>query len=202
MDKDLFEQAGVDKDAKVEFVAMRKDELKSIIWEAAMAGASLATEELEKSHKKEQKEQKDRRLHNTKLLLRNYRMLKENCEKAVYSRQREQSAAEIMDSIMSMKDDRVIVESIKRTAERTGIILAHIDKMLDIYRMYCGKYTDREKRQYKVIKALYISKQKKSVKDLAEEFGVSKVTIYEDIKIAEERLSALFFGINGLKFFQ
>ena len=29
-----------------------------------------------------------------------------------------------------------------------------------------------------------------------QKFSVSKVTVYEDIKIAKERLSSLFFGIE------
>ena len=73
--------------------------------------------------------------------------------------------------------------------------------MLDVYRMYCGKFGEKEKRQYKVIKAMYITKEHASVAELARKHGVSKVTIYDDIKTAEERLSALFFGINGLHFY-
>lgn len=47
---------------------------------------------------------------------------------------------------------------------------------------------------------MYMTKEAASVPELSKRFGVSKVTIYDDIKAAEERLSALFFGINGLKF--
>ena len=60
---------------------------------------------------------------------------------------------------------------------------------------------EKEKRQYKIIKALYLTKEGTSVDELAKRFKVSKVTIYEDMKIAEERLSALFFGVNGLRFY-
>ena len=37
--------------------------------------------------------------------------------------------------------------------------------------------------------------------EVSKKFSVNKVTVYEDIKIAKERLSSLFFGIDGLKFF-
>lgn len=187
----------------VEFVALTKEEVEKMIAKAALAGASVAAETLEKAHQKEQKELKDRRLHNTRLLLRNYRMLRESCSKAIYQKEHsEKSTEEVIEDLMSMRaSDGVIVNSIKESAERTGIIISHVDRMLDVFRMYCGKCGEKEKRQYKVIKSMYITKEGSSAAELAKKFGVSKVTIYDDIKTAEERLSALFFGINGLRFY-
>ena len=149
----------MDMKDRVEFVALTKEEIESMIAKAALAGASVAAETMEKAYRKEQKELKDRRLHNTRLLLRNYRMLKESCSKAVYSKTREEkSTAEVMEDIMSMKgSDGVIVNSIKESAERTSIIIAHIDKMLDVYRVFCSKCGEKEKRQYKVVKAMYMT---------------------------------------------
>lgn len=193
----------MDKDKCIEFVALTKEEIETMIAKAALAGASVAAEAVEKAHQKEQKELKDRRLHNTRLLLRNYRMLKESCEKAVYKKEhQEKTTEEVIRDLMSMHaSDGVIVNSIKESAERTSIIISHVDKMIDVFRMYCGKCGEKEKRQYKVIKAMYITKDRTSASELANRFGVSKVTIYDDIKTAEERLSALFFGINGLRFY-
>ena len=187
----------------VEFVALTKEEVEEMIAKAALAGASVAAETLEKAHQKEQKEMKDRRLHNTRLLLRNYRMLKESCSKAVYQKEHsEKTTEEVIEELMSMKaSDGVIVNSIKESAERTGIIISHVDRMFDVYRMYCGKYGEKERRQYKVIKFMYITKERLSVAELAKKFNVSKVTIYDDIKIAEEKISALFFGINGHRYY-
>lgn len=115
----------------VEFVALTKEEVEEMIAKAALAGASVAAETLEKAHQKEQKEMKDRRLHNTRLLLRNYRMLKESCSKAVYQKEHsEKTTEEVIEELMSMKaSDGVIVNSIKESAERTGIIISHVDRM-------------------------------------------------------------------------
>ena len=71
----------------------------------------------------------------------------------------------------------------------------------DVYRIYCSKLSEKDKRRYKIIKALYISKTPMTIAEISKKFSVSKVTVYEDIKIAKERLSSLFFGIDGLKFF-
>ena len=193
----------MDTKSGVEFVALTKEEIEDMIAKAALAGASVAAETMEKEHRKAQKELKDRRLHNTRLLLRNYRALKESCTKAVYEREHaEKTTAEVIEDLMSMKaSDGVIVNSIKESSERTSIIISHVDRMLDVYRMYCGKFGEKEKRQYKVIKAMYITREHAAVAELARKHGVSKVTIYDDIKTAEERLSALFFGINGLHFY-
>ena len=42
-------------------------------------------------------------------------------------------------------------------------MVQHIDKMLDVYRIYCGKLSEKDKRRYKVIKLLYISKQSMNI---------------------------------------
>lgn len=79
--------------------------------------------------RKSEKEKIDRRLHNTDLLLRNYRTLKASYENAVY-KSKEGEVTEVLEDIMTMKDDKVIVESIKTSAKRTAIMVQHIDKML------------------------------------------------------------------------
>ena len=192
----------MDANGRVEFVALTKEEIEELLAKAALTGATVAADAIEKAHRKEQKSEKDRRLHNTRLLLKNYRMLKESCSKSVYEKEHaKETTAEIMEYIMSTKaSDGVIVNSIKASAERTSIIISHVDRMLDVYRIYCSKYGEKEKRQYKVIKAMYITKEHITVSELADRYHVSKVTIYDDLKIAEERLSALFFGIYGLRF--
>lgn len=187
-------------ESKVEFVALTKEEIESMMREAALVAAKTAADTFERAHRKEEKEKNDRRLHNTKLLLRNYRTLKESCENSVYEKSAE-NVGDMIEEIMSMKDEKVIIDSIKRSASRTALMIEHIDKMLDVFRIYCSKYGEKEKRQYKVIRAMYIAKQNATVADLSKKFCVSKVTIYDDIKMAEERLSTLFFGIDGLKIF-
>jgi hypothetical protein len=187
-------------DERVQFVALTKEELTSIIQDAALVGAQVASDAMLVGQRKKEKERIDRRLHNTDLLLRNYRTLKASCENAVYE-SKEGEVSEVLEDIMSMKNDKVIVESIRTSARRTAIMVQHIDKMLEVYRVYCSKISEKDKRRYKIIKALYISKAPMTIAEISKKFSVSKVTVYEDIKIAKERLSSLFFGIDGLKLF-
>lgn len=181
--------------------SLTEEELENLISKAALVAANVAADKVDKANQKQQKDQADRRLHNTQLLLRNYRQLKTSCEQAVFERCEEIANHEdLLESLMSMKaDDSVVVESIRRSAERTFIILSHMDKMLELYKDFCSKGTEQDKRRYKVVKALYISKIEKKVPELAKLYRVSKVTIYQDKKVAEEQISALLFGINGLK---
>ena len=69
----------MDMKDRVEFVALTKEEIESMIAKAALAGASVAAETMEKAYRKEQKELKDRRLHNTRLLLRNCLLYTSRC---------------------------------------------------------------------------------------------------------------------------
>ena len=53
---------------------------------------------------------------------------------------------------MTMKDDKVIVESIKTSAKRTAIMVQHIDKMLDVYRIYCSKLSKKIRDAIRLLK--------------------------------------------------
>lgn len=183
------------------YIRKKKEKVrKRILFIARALKYALPVLAMMVGQRKSEKEKIDRRLHNTDLLLRNYRTLKASYENAVY-KSKEGEVTEVLEDIMTMKDDKVIVESIKTSAKRTAIMVQHIDKMLDVYRIYCSKLSEKDKRRYKIIKALYISKTPMTIAEISKKFSVSKVTVYEDIKIAKERLSSLFFGIDGLKFF-
>ena len=179
-------------------VALRQEQLDAIMEKAALIGAQTASEIVIKEMAKKDRENKDRRLHNTRLLLEHYRDLKTHCKEAVYEAEGEQSESDMIESLMSVKDDTVILESIKRTTQRTQMMISHIDKMMDVFHVMCEKRGDREKRRYHVIYDYYIARNKKSLQRIADEYSVSRVTIYNDLKSAEEELSVFFFGVDGL----
>lgn len=190
----------VEKQA-LQYVALTKEEIVAMLKEAAEIGAKTAMERLEQEKKSMYHKAVDRRLHNTKLLLRNYRMLRENADNSVYGRsQMEESAADILCSMMNLYDDEVIVDAIKRSATRTAIIVSHIDTMLKLYEAYCSKSgNELDGRRYEIITDAYIIEQPMTVKEIAKKWHMSKENVYSDIKIATERLSALIFGVDGLR---
>lgn len=183
-------------------VALEKAELENMLKEAAEIGAKVGVEKYEEELKRYRNKRTDRRYHNTKLLLRNYRNLNVNAEDSVFGRsQMEESAADILTNMMNMYNSEVVVESIMRSATRTAIIVSHVKKMLELYQIYCERSSNPiEIRRYNVVYDLYIAKTKLDRKDIAEKYNISKETTYKDEKAAIEALSALIFGIDGVNF--
>lgn len=189
------------RDDKV-LVVLTHEQLQDIYEKAASIGASEALKAFEKERKREYSGRANRRLRNTKLLLRNYHILKEHAENSVFGRtQMEESALDILESMMSMYDNEVIIESIKRSATRTAIIVSHIENMFGLYASYCDKAVNRntEMRRYEVLWDLYMAEEPLSVREIAQKQHVSMDTVYTDRKMATEKLTALIFGVDGLK---
>lgn len=182
------------------------DHEQQIIKMAAEAGAKAALEAVEGKQKRRQKSAKQRKLHNTKELLRNYRMLCRHAECAVYDAKRLQSCPEIADKAVDIIDlmwdrpgNETIVESIKQGAVRTATIIEHVNEMLALYEAYCqhsGRIEDE--RRLRVLKALYINEDQQTVQQVAAAENVDERTIYRDVDAAVDKLSALIFGIDGL----
>lgn len=183
-------------------IAVTPEQMEAIYEKAAQIGAKEALKTFEQERKKEYGGRADRRVRNTKLLLRNYKMLKEHAENSVFGRtQMEESAQDILDSMMSIYDNEVIIDSIKRSATRTAIIVGHIETMFGLYEAYCDKAANRdiEMRRYEVIWDMYMADHTLTAQEIAEKQHMSKDNVYADLRIAIERLTALIFGVDGLK---
>lgn len=182
-------------------IGISQEDLQELLGKAADIGAKAGIDRYVEELKSFQRKKADRRLHNTKLLLRNYRMLEAHAENSVFGRsQMHETAADILESMMNMYNDELVVESIKNSATRTAIIVSHIKTMLEIFQICCERSTNElDQRRYDIVYGLYISEDKITRKDLADKWNVSRDTTYTDEKIAIERLSALFFGVDGLQ---
>ncbi|RKJ46615.1 hypothetical protein D7X98_04145 [bacterium 1XD8-76] len=189
------------EDQETEYVMVSTDFFKEMYEKAAEIGAKEALKTFEQERKRENNSRVDRRLRNTKLLLRNYHALKEHAEHSVFGRtQMEESAANILESMMSIYDDEVVIESIKRSATRTAVIVSHIDTMFGLYAAYCerARNPDVEKRRYEILWDMYMAREVLSIEEIAEKQHISARKVYFDLKDATERLSALIFGVDGL----
>jgi len=195
------ENDGESEQMRRRFIVMSTEELEEIVRRTAFETAAETVQKMEGVYEEKTKQYRDKRLRNTKLLLRNYRMLKVGCEEAVWNREVAKKAAEEMDILMLMKpDDRVIVDAIKQSSEKTAVILAHIDRMIDVYKAFCFKTGDKEKRRYKALQVVYLSSSKIKMTEAAAKIGVTLPTLYSDLAVAEESLASLLFGVSGLKF--
>lgn len=153
-----------------------------------------------KVHKQQQeaeaKQEQDRRLRNTKLLLRNYQTFK-NYTKESLSTEEEDQDTPTQRLVLNGED---IVASIRMTTNRTLVMVAHLDKALKalqfVYEQEMGE--DKEAgTPYDVLHSRYVLK--KAVGEIAEEYKMNERTVYKQINAAAERLSVMLFGVYGLE---
>ncbi len=181
--------------------------MEQAIQQGVEAGVKAGAEYIEGQRRQAKKDRYDRRLHNTRLLLKNYRRFRAHVNEGVSSEKKPsgkrptESAISILDDLDEFSyRDGLYIESIKRSQERTAIILRHIDKMMEYYWIDCDlNGTEEATRRYKVVMASYINDPKPTPQEIAETFGIERRTIYRDINIAMKHLTALIFGIDGLR---
>lgn len=146
----------------------------------------------------------DRRLRNTRLLLKHYRTLKAHNKIADSSTSKiyEENAVDVLDDIEAIDDEEQYVQAISRTKIRTLIIVGHLNKAMKYYEAICKSEGKIQERRYKIIKYMYIDPREDdnipNYEEAAEEFGLNIKTVGRDVRSAIEDLSILFFGIDGI----
>jgi len=141
---------------------------------------------------------------NTRRLLRNYRALKDHCERSVYNADTIDEGdgytfADIIDLINGGGGSSFKIESIRQSTVRTRIIIDHIDTMLNLYKAYCdNSQKEEDARRYRVIYWLYVAEASRTHDEIAVDEYTDIRTIYRDVDMAIERLTALIFGIDGI----
>lgn len=176
---------------------------EEVIRLAVQEGVKAANAHMKEEYNKLLREHHRKKLHNTRLLIKNYRAFKAHSLRAVYS------AAECEDSIFDILSimtesnfakAETTVNSIKNSAARTAVMVKHIETMVETYKIWCERSGKEDNmRHYRVIYALYIADECKSIDEIAEMEFVDRSTIYRDIKEAIEMLASLIFGIDSLK---
>jgi len=184
-------------------VVMTVDDLDETIKKAADVGAKAALKKFETLVRQEKEKSKDKRLYNTEKLLQNYHVFKLAAENAVYEIEdieQEESANEILCAMLNKDGPSITVESIKRSALKTVIILEHIDTMLQMYQIYAERTNDPvQMRRYEVIYDRFIADPVLSVKEIAEKQNTTKRQTYSDIQAGKEKIAALIFGIDSIR---
>lgn len=170
----------------------------------AEVGAAAAIRAIEREQNNCRKRSADRKLHNTKLLLKNYRTLQAHYQHAVFdvdsAGEEDEDFAEIMDRMNSKWDDELCIESIKQSCLRTKIIMTHVNRMLDIYKAACDISEKPEsQRRWRVLHKMYLKPQSVTAEEIAQAENIGERTVYKDINYCISDLSILFFGYEGLK---
>lgn len=164
--------------------------------EIAKIAAEMALEFYKKEQERQNKLKRDRRLRNTKMLLRNYRKFRIHCEEDV----KEMEELKDPDSFEYLDVEELAIEAIIKNKERTAAMVRYIDQMIEVYRILSEKSRKPEElRRFKILYDLYISDQEKTVEELSECHNIDKRSVYRDCNKACEALSSLIFGVDGLR---
>lgn len=165
--------------------------------EISRVAVQAALEFQEKEKQKQQSANRDRRLRNTKLLLRHYRSFKLHCDGDLKKEIDKFSDPELL---RELDTDGFAVGSVLRSKKKTLAMMNYIDQMLEVYRLVSEASSKAEEiRRYKTVYQMYISDEKLTAEEIAEGHNIDKRTVYKDIHKACETLAALMFGIDGVK---
>ena len=157
--------------------------------------AVTAAKEYDQQQRVKSKESRyDWRLRNTRLLLKHYNYFQKHIDNAIFSAQQ----LEAMDVITEMEGTsaKVNIDSIKKSAQKTFVIMAHINNMLDLYETHASRKGSSEQRKIRVLKQYYL--QGRRLFDIANDEHVVERTCQRDLEDAINTLSALIFGIESV----
>jgi len=140
---------------------------------------------------KKQKHDRDWRLRNTKLLLKNYHILKEHCHKL------HDEIETYEDSVFDPED--IEIKSIMASKAKTRRMVWYIDEMLLAYDRYACKAGEAAKRRYEVLVNYYIHPNRKNHDDLGCMLNISDRTVRRDLEDARKEFSIFLFGIFAIE---
>lgn len=148
-----------------------------------------AVDTIKKLERQDSNERTDRRLHNTRALLRNYKSLKKHCEKSV------QKFNKVSDEDVSfIFTSNITLESVKQSTAKTRLMIMHVDTMLALFEKICRENGEQEK--FDMLISCYVDHI--SIADLAERYSLSERSVQRYIRQGIKTLSILLFGIDGL----
>ena len=135
---------------------MAKDKPQdSIVRVAAEVGSKTALDVYTKQKEREKRTRVDRRLRDTKRLMRSYREIKIHAGDAIASLSEVANEDFKFFQDMMEERDRIDVEAIVRSKARSAIILTHIDAMLQAYEIICyNSKKPEEQRRYRVLESM------------------------------------------------
>lgn len=171
----------------------------------AEAAATAAAKVTERERKRLQRQNTDKRYHDTKLLIRKYRQLNEYYQNAVYDEAAAEEVDEDFEEIMrsfgvSFKEKELTANSIRRNYLVTRVVMAHVNKMLDVFQAMCERSNRAsDKRRWKILHDLYLAEEPTTAEELAQQENISKRAVYDIVDRCIPDLTILFFGISGIE---
>lgn len=154
--------------------------------------SKAAIQEFKKELKRFEKEKEDNRLFNTRLIIFNYRELKDHCNTIP------QQVEEFEESIFD--EEKLSLETLMRERAKTYVMMEYIDLMWEAYEKHAKKRDDLYRRRFDIVNRLYVSKESLTVSKLSELHHISIPIIYKDRNIGISNFSVFLFGMKALRF--
>lgn len=153
---------------------------------------NTAVKQAIREYSKEQKiEKRKKALHNTKLLLKNYNKIKCSVEEAI------SEANQIdTDQVIYSDEEEVYINSIRKSKLKSLIVIAHIDKALEVIQEECTSKGIPEK--YEAFTSCFFGGM--TCEEAAVEYNSSKQSISRWINDITKSISIQLFGIDGIDF--
>ncbi len=182
-------------------IRLTEEELKAICEEAVDKGVGKYISEQNKAESKKRRSL----LYNTKKLLENYTKLKDYIENAVSTLEEtaeidaSQVNIEVLMGFRLMDSDKKLGSQI-RGINAVKMMIAHIDRMLEVYKMDCmNSASEVKKRRWAIIEMMYLDrKKKKNTREIADFYQMELSGIQKEAKMARSDLTILFFGLDAM----
>ena len=153
--------------------------------------STAVVKKIEVENKRKAKVDKDWKLRNTKLLLKNYHILKDHCQKI------HDELESYEDSVFDPED--IEIKSIMASKAKTRRMVWYIDEMILAYDRYACKAGDAAKRRYRALYHYYIKPNRANYEELSEILNVSYITARRDLTDARKEFSIFLFGIFAIE---
>lgn len=189
------------KNSQGRTIRLTEQELKQLCEDAVDRGVAKYIKEQDRAESRKRRSL----LYNTKKLLENYTKLKDYIENAIST---VEEAAEVDETIVNtevligfrlMDSDRKLNRQI-RGINAVKMMLAHIDRMLEVYRTDCQTSSSEVKRRrWDIVQMMYLDRvEKKTTKQIAEYYNMELSGIQKEAKAARSDLTILFFGLDAM----
>lgn len=174
------------------------EEMKKALEE--MEARIIATVKQEMNQEVVKTRKYEKKLHNTRLLLKNFRKFKKHSDQADFTAVSliDDELLEMLDIDFEDKHDELYIKSILRTKERTAKMLNYIQKVLEFNVTYTiGNKTEHNRAL--TLKLIYVDGMTQS--QVADKLGVDERSIRRYIEDGVSDVAPLMFGIDGIKLF-
>lgn len=172
-----------------------ESEVEAIVKIAAETAAQTALTEFNRRNEDMLAKKNERAYKNTTTLLEGYTAMKAHCKSAIARAEETLTPSDLQTVLYEVFNRRGLlqIETILASKRRTELIIEHIDKMLDVYRITC---INNNKHYCECVIDRYINDL--TIAEIAEKHNTVERNVYRWIDKGIDDLSIYLFGAYAL----